>query len=206
MRLLKKGAEADIYLAQYGGRAAVLKIRRRKPYINPQLDERIRRTRTLREAQMISKIKEFGIAAPLVLGLDLGRHEILMQHIRGTVVGRMRASRLAAACGQIGRIAARLHRNGVAHGDMTTSNFIAAGGRVFVIDLGLASRTVRAEDHAVDLRLFKEVLGSAHAGSADAAWRAFAAGYSAVAGRAGLEPMLRRVAEIESRGRYATVV
>lgn len=206
MDLLRRGAEADIYLTEHGGRRAILKVRRRKPYINHALDERIRRTRTLREAQLISAIKGFGVAAPLVLDLDVTRYRIIMQHIRGTVVGTMRTFRLVKACREIGGIAARLHKNGVTHGDMTTSNFILLGSRIFTIDLGLGSKTIRDEDHAVDLRLFKEVLNSAHAACADASWRSFVSGYASVAGRSRLTRILTIVSDIEARGRYAKVV
>lgn len=205
MKLLKKGAEADIYLTEHKGRRAILKVRRRKPYINSKLDERIRKTRTLREAQMISLIKEFGISAPLVLDLDMTRYTILMQYIHGTIVGTMRSLCLINACRKIGRITASLHKNGVVHGDITTSNFIVSGKKIFVIDLGLASKTQRPEDHAVDLRLFKEVLNSVHATSATSAWRAFVSGYVAIIGSARYTKISKIVTNIENRGRYATV-
>ena len=49
------------------------------------------------------------------------------------------------------------------HGDLTTSNFILFRHTVFVIDFGLSHNTIKPEDHAVDLRLIKEILNSAHA-------------------------------------------
>lgn len=206
MKLLKKGAEADIYLTEHCGRRAILKIRRRKPYIDKSLDERIRKTRTLREAQMISLVKGFGVAAPLVLDLDMARHTILMQYIPGKVVGTMRPAALIDACAKIGRAAALLHKNGAVHGDITTSNFIVLRQKLYVIDLGLGSRTQRNEDYAVDLRLFKEILASAHAKSAEAAWKSFVSGYAPVMGRARFAAISKIVTDIEGRGRYATVV
>lgn len=206
VKLLKKGAEADIYLTEHRKRRAILKIRRRKPYINESLDERIRKTRTLREAQMISLVKEFGISAPLVLDLDMTKYSILMEYIPGTIVGSMRSSHLINACRKIGQTIALLHKNGTVHGDITTSNFIVSRQRLYVIDLGLGSRTQRNEDYAVDLRLFKEILNSAHATSADAAWNSFASGYVSVIGKAKFAKTSKIVADIESRGRYATVV
>ncbi len=205
MRLLCRGAEADIYATSHGRHPAILKARRPREYINARLDAKIRRSRTIREAQMISTIKAFGVAAPLVLDLDVGRHRIVMQRIRGTIVGTMRAARLKSACAEIGLIAARLHSNGVVHGDMTTSNFIVSNGRTFVIDLGLSSRSVRDEDCAVDLRLFREVLNSVHADDADSSWKAFVSSYGPALGKARLERVLGIVADIERRGRYATV-
>ena len=61
MKILKKGAEADVYLSSWDGKKSVLKIRKEKKYRNPRLDERIRKQRTIREAQLISDVKTFGI-------------------------------------------------------------------------------------------------------------------------------------------------
>ena len=63
----------------------------------------------------------------------------------------------------IGKLVGILHKNGVMHGDLTTSNFILFKNTVFVIDFGLSQNTIKSEDHAVDLRLIKEILNSAHA-------------------------------------------
>ncbi|MFZ0842517.1 MAG: Kae1-associated kinase Bud32, partial [Nitrosotalea sp.] len=61
MKLLKKGAEADIYITSWNGQNSVLKIRKKKDYRVHSLDTRIRTLRTIREAKMISEAKSFGI-------------------------------------------------------------------------------------------------------------------------------------------------
>ena len=53
MKLLKKGAEADIYLTQWDDSRAILKVRKAKKYRNPILDAKIRKQRTIKESQMI---------------------------------------------------------------------------------------------------------------------------------------------------------
>ncbi|MCY4490413.1 MAG: Kae1-associated kinase Bud32, partial [Thaumarchaeota archaeon] len=63
MRLLKKGAEADIYLTTWDGSDAILKIRKPKEYRNSLLDIKLCRQRTIRESQTISQVKMFGIPA-----------------------------------------------------------------------------------------------------------------------------------------------
>ncbi len=92
------------------------------------------------------------------------------------------------------------------HGDLTTSNFILFKNTVFVIDFGLSQNTIKPEDHAVDLRLIKEILNSAHAKIMEAAWKNFLSGYKSVVGNANYVRITKLVSEIESRGRYATVV
>jgi TP53 regulating kinase-like protein len=99
-----------------------------------------------------------------------------------------------------------MHKNGIMHGDLTTSNFILSNGKIFVIDFGLAIRTTKPEDHAVDLRLFKEILNSAHASEMNKAWTNFLDGYKAQVGTAKFYKVSNLVSIIESRGRYVTVV
>ena len=65
MKILKKGAEADVYLSSWNGKKSVLKIRKEKKYRNPSLDIRIRKQRTIREAQLLSDVKSFGISTPV---------------------------------------------------------------------------------------------------------------------------------------------
>ena len=65
MKLIKKGAEADIYQTQWQNSKAILKIRKSKNYRNPLLDAKIRKQRTIKESQIISQVKSYGIPAPL---------------------------------------------------------------------------------------------------------------------------------------------
>ena len=92
------------------------------------------------------------------------------------------------------------------HGDLTTSNFIQSKDQIFIIDFGLASRTYKSDDHAVDLRLFKEILNSAHAEIFEKAWSNFLSGYKSSVGKERFAKITNKVMIIESRGRYARVV
>ena len=78
--------------------------------------------------------------------------------------------------------------------------------QIFIIDFGLASRTFKSDDHAVDLRLFKEILNSAHAEIFEKAWSNFLIGYKSSVGKERFVKIINKVMIIESRGRYATVV
>ena len=99
-----------------------------------------------------------------------------------------------------------MHKNGIMHGDLTTSNFILYKNMVYVIDFGLSQKTIKSEDHAVDLRLIKEILNSAHAKIMEPAWKNFLLGYKSVVGSTNYLKIINLVSVIESRGRYATVV
>ncbi len=206
MRLIKRGAEGDLYETTWNGKKSVLKIRKKKDYRNPELDARIRRQRTIREAEIIRQVKSFGIAAPVIFLADAVQCRIMMQLIRGRPANCISGKRLVGLCRDFGGIVGRLHENGIMHGDLTTSNFIISAKRTFIIDFGLAMRTSKPEDHAVDLRLFKEILNSAHVGEMRGAWRNFLAGYKSAVGQDRHDTVTGLVAVIEGRGRYATVV
>ena len=66
MKLIKKGAEADIYQSTWNNNNAIFKIRKIKNYRNSLLDSKIRKQRTLKESQILSQVKSFGIPTPLV--------------------------------------------------------------------------------------------------------------------------------------------
>lgn len=206
MKLLKKGAEGDIFLTSWNKKKAILKARKKKNYRNPTLDQRIRKQRTIRESEIISYVKQFGILTPLIYFVDTKNCTILMQHIAGTLVSDLSELKLIKACSEIGRIVGVMHKNGIMHGDLTTSNFIVSQKKMFVLDFGLANKTNKPEDHAVDLRLFKEILTSAHVKIMQKSWSNFLKGYKTVVGATRFNKITNLVTVIESRGRYANVI
>jgi len=206
MKLLKKGAEADIYLTLWNGNKSIIKIREKKDYRNSTLDRKIREQRTIRESSVMSDVKSFGVCSPLVYYVDTKMCRICMQHMEGNLVRDLPNQKMIKACEAIGKIVGKLHKNGIMHGDLTTSNFLSIQNKVFVIDFGLAQRTDKVEDHAIDLRLFKEILNSAHADIMEKSWFGFLKGYKKVVGTSRQNRVLSQILVIERRGRYANVV
>jgi TP53 regulating kinase-like protein len=206
MKLLKKGAEADLYQTKWQDSKAILKIRKVKNYRNFSLDSKIRKQRTIKESQMLSHVKSFGVPSPLVYFVNLDKTSIIMQEIPGKPVHDLPESRIIELSKDIGKLVGTLHKNGVMHGDLTTSNFILFQKTVFVIDFGLSQISIKPEDHAVDLRLIKEILNSAHAKIMLPSWKNFLSGYKSVVGTAYFTKISKLVLDIESRGRYAKVV
>ena len=206
MKLLKKGAEADIYLTTWDNSSAVLKTRKPKEYRNPILDLKIRKQRTIKESQILSEVKFFGIPSPLVYYVDLSKSQIIMQEIPGKPVHDLHPSKIISLSKDIGKLVGIMHKHGIMHGDLTTSNFILYKNKVYVIDFGLSQKTIKSEDHAVDLRLIKEILNSAHAKIMESSWQNFQIGYKSIVGSSKFNKISHLISEIEGRGRYATVV
>jgi len=206
VRLIKKGAEADIYTTNWKNSKAILKIRKTKNYRNQTLDSSLRKQRTIKESQTLSEVKSYGVPTPLVYFVNLEDSSILMQQIPGKPIHDLSNSKIISLLKQTGKIVGILHKNGVMHGDLTTSNFIFFKGKIYLIDFGLSQKTNKPEDHAVDLRLIKEILNSAHATIMKQAWNNFLVGYKSVVGPLKFQKIINLVTIIEGRGRYATVV
>ncbi len=200
-RLLRRGAEADIFLMEWAGGKAISKVRAPKPYRHETLDAAIRRQRTVHEATFMSAAKRAGVASPHVYFVDPVKAEIIMEFVKGKNV---RDAVSPALCYRIGRYAGLLHSRSIIHGDLTTSNFIADGSRLVLLDFGLSHYSERKEDAATDIRLIKEVLTSAHV-TVRKAFDRFTEGYASIVGEKRTRKILDNVEEIEKRGRYARV-
>jgi len=206
MKLVKKGAEADLYQTKWQNSKAILKIRKIKKYRSSLLDSKIRKQRTIKESQMLSLAKSYGVSTPLVYFVNLEKTSITMQEIPGTPVHDLPESKIIELSKDIGKLVGTLHKNGIMHGDLTTSNFILFQKTVFVIDFGLSQISIKPEDHAVDLRLIKEILNSAHAKIMTSSWKNFLIGYKSVVGSIYYTQITKLVSVIENRGRYAQVI
>src|SRR3989475_11983622 len=90
----------------------------------------------------------------------------------------------------IGQIIGRLHRAGIIHGDLTTSNMIVRDGQSVMIDFSLGGKDDGGEAGGVDLHLLKEGLGSAHARAASY-YRGAVRGYRRTMGKAPDEGMAK---------------
>ncbi|MBI1974040.1 Kae1-associated serine/threonine protein kinase [Candidatus Micrarchaeota archaeon] len=194
--LIYRGAEAELWKHDYLGIPCVHKVRVPKSYRVKELDERIRSQRVKTEAQLITQAHDV-VETPRVLDVDLKKKSITLELVEGS---RLRDTIEAAPniARAVGIAVAALHGLGIVHGDLTTSNIIMRRSPVF-IDFGLAYRSDRLEDKAVDLTVFKKMLLSTHFRKFREIWGDFYAGYASQ----GDERVLRRIEKIEARARYA---
>lgn len=204
-RLIAKGAEADLVLMEWNGLTALAKRRNPKKYRHPELDRRMRRTRTKIEADIIHRAKLNGVPTPLLYQVDPEEAVIVMEYVDGVkvrdAVDEMTEADRRQLFKRIGVYAGRLHGAGVIHGDLTTSNILKRGERLVFIDFGLAEVSVEVEKRGVDLNLMDRMLTSTHYRHREELLAVFLEGYREVLG-AEADDAVTRMEEVARRGRY----
>jgi len=215
MELIKQGAEAKIYLADFEeyfgvdllpGERVIVKHRIPKRYRIKEIDEKLRKERTVREARVLHRAKEFGVNCPYVYEVNLRDMIIVMEFIKGErlkeLLEKVQMEERLKLCREVGRQIGRLHEAGIVHGDLTTSNMILREGKVYLIDFGLADFDPTLEAQGVDLHLLKRAMESTHYTWFEKGFEAVLEGYAEVRGREKSEEIRAKIEEIESRGRY----
>jgi len=208
-KLIKKGAEACLYLADWHGRKVIIKRRFPKKYRAPALDKQIRAYRTMHEPQLMHEAKRAGVPTPTIYLVDTENATIIMKFIEGEQVKQLLAkvseNTRQTLCRQIGELIGKLHKNGIIHGDLTTSNMIKTPeGKIFFVDFGLGEKTWELEARGVDLHLMKRALQSTHFQYAEKCFNAIIEGYASVLGVDEVKNVSDKIREIERRGRYIT--
>jgi N6-L-threonylcarbamoyladenine synthase/protein kinase Bud32 len=198
--LIYRGAEAELWKSDYLGFPAVEKHRIPKTYRIKEIDDRIRKERIVLETNMLVNAKK-AVKTPHIFDVDLKKKSLLMEFIAGDKVKdlfmREADERISK---KIGENVAALHNASIVHGDLTTSNMILDGaGDIYFIDFGLASKSEKVEDKAVDLVVFKKMLKSTHYKHFNEIWGAFLEGYSRYKGAV---EVVKKITEVEKRARY----
>ena len=206
LELIYKGAEAYLYRSVFLGMDVIIKYRIPKPYRDSLLDKRIRRDRTVLEARIIARVKELGVPTPTLLMVDLSRSIIVMEYIHGKrlkeLISEENIELIEKYVREVGRSIGIMHKAGVVHGDLTTSNIIVREGTPYIIDFGLAQYSEELEDQGVDIHLFLRSLESTHPRFANKLFEAFIHGYEEIVGYQRKKLVLDKVKEIRMRGRY----
>lgn len=161
-----QGAEATLTAGLYLGRLAVVKRRQPKGYRIEELEATITRARMRNEARLMRRARVAGVDVPVVLAADPPAQTIVLEylgrHALRSTYDAMPAARRRATARKAGRAAGLLHKAGVVHGDLTTSNMIVRGDRLYLIDFSLGRVADDTEDRAVDLKAFKDSFVATH--------------------------------------------
>jgi Kae1-associated kinase Bud32 len=191
MEIIAGGAEAVISLDG----DTIIKTRVHKRYRHKEIDETLIRDRTRTEARLMSEARRCGVPTPIIK--DVTYSEIKMEYIDGDPLKNVITPALSELAGEI---VGKLHSCGLVHGDLTTSNMIFLGGKLFLIDFGLAYIDRTLEARGVDIHVLFQTFESTHDYHEELI-EAFKKGYSRIL--PGADEVIKRVKEIESRGRYA---
>jgi N6-L-threonylcarbamoyladenine synthase/protein kinase Bud32 len=197
-----RGAEAVVDVDD-----VVTKRRVPKAYRHPDLDARLRETRTRSEARLTHAARGIGVPTPVVREIDDVEGTLVFERVGDRDLARALTPERVRA---VGAHLAAIHDAGFVHGDPTTRNVRVTGddtggedtdspdGRVWLIDFGLGYHTEQVEDYAMDLHVFDQSLVGTARDPAPLR-EALRAGYAATAGD---DRVLDQLEAVEGRGRY----
>ncbi len=229
MKKIAQGAEAIIYL----NKNKIIKHRISKSYRHPELDKQIIKQRTKAETKILNKVSKI-IDSPKpeenksgASGWGVGlrnENKILMPFIDGKKLSqhldKFSLTKQKQIIKQIAQSVAKLHKENIVHGDLTTSNMIyvenkkikggnsvlqvGAGGekgKVYFIDFGLAFQNAKIEDKGIDIHLLKQALEAKHFQNWKILFSEFEKTYKKENSKEA-KKILERLKAIEKRGRY----
>ncbi len=196
-KVIGRGAEAIIYKDG----SAVIKSRIEKNYRLAEIDKRLRKYRTRREAKILDKLKAINFPAPKLLSFCDKEMLIEMEHVEGEKLRDiLNEGNCINLSKDLGKKIAILHNNGIIHGDLTTSNMILRNNDLHFIDFGLSFFSDKIEDKAVDLHLLRQALESKHYLIWKKCFDAILDEYSK--NNPQYNEIFNRLKKVESRGRY----
>ena len=199
-KVLQQGAEAKIILSN----DFIIKDRIKKSYRIKELDDKIRKQRTKAEAKLLEKASRIINAPKPFFTPDF--YQIKMPFIQGKKLSENLDSfsleKQKEICMEIGEEIAKLHKEDIIHGDLTTSNMILVENReakTYFVDFGLGYISKKIEDKAVDLHLLKQALEARHFKNWKILFEEIVKGYGNYEES---NRVLGRLKAVEKRGRY----
>lgn len=175
--LVFQGAESRVYSGRYRSKLAIMKERFEKKYRLPELDRKLTRERIRAEIKAYEKISkkcpQLAALMPIILFSD-DRTLVMTKLEDACNVSQFiqqnessdQAEVIQAILVKLGVVIAKIHKCGIIHGDLTTSNFmvktIHAQQEMIPIDFGLSTSSTTDEDRAVDLYVLERAFESSH--------------------------------------------
>ena len=198
------GAEAEIRLSSYMGIKTVQKMRIPKSYRIKEIDSYLISSRTKEESKLMTESRLYGVSVPIIYDVDLEGGIITMEYLEGRrikdILNNLDEEERIHICRKIGVGIARLHNNGIIHGDITTSNMILMDDRIHFIDFGLGGKNSEVEAKGVDLHVLMEAFESTHC-LYSKCFDCVLEGYKKEL-RSDAELVFKKIDEIVRRGRY----
>ncbi len=199
MHFIGRGAEAILYKKN----SYLVKKRIKKGYRIKEIDEKLRKQRTIKETNLMTKARRNHANVPVIIEKDMEEFKIVMEFIDGEIIKncleKLDKKKLNFVCKEIGENITKLHFAGIIHGDLTTSNMIIKNGKLYIVDFGLGKFSKRIEDYAIELHLVKRALISKHNKLGEEVFEKIIKNYNIKE----KEKVLERLEKIQKRGRYS---
>jgi TP53 regulating kinase and related kinases len=200
MKLIAQGAEAKLFKDNN----QLIKHRIKKDYRIDEIDEKLRKQRTRKEAKILYKLSEFGFTpkpiSPEKKKIKKATDKITMDFIDGiTLRDCLNKKNYKKLATELAQKIAILHNKNIIHGDLTTSNFIYKN-KIYIIDFGLSYESTKVEDKAVDLHLLHQALKSKHSEFYKEMFNEFLKVYKKQTTNS--KQILERLDKVSKRGRY----
>jgi len=216
-QLFKQGAEAKLYTGTFLGQDVVVKERFSKKYRHPALDSQLTKDRHKAEVRALLRCKQIGVCVPTMYLCDNITTTIIMQNMANSITARdfinnmleqNNKAELSKLAMLIGETVAKMHSNGLIHGDITTSNILVISSdtsiNLAMIDFGLSFQEGVAEDKGVDLYVLERAFLSTHPNTEEI-FEEILDAYKKKAGKQAGE-VFKKFEEIRLRGRKRTMV
>lgn len=211
MELIAKGAESNLYRDG----EVLIKERIKKEYRIREIDEKLRKRRTLSESRLLKRLKKEKVNVPDIVGVDEQNFKIFMKFIDGGLMKNIEIENnkenISNIAIELGRQIAKIHCLNVIHNDLTTTNIIISHNaankenkeKIYIIDFGLSFTSQRDEDKATDLVVLESSLNATGFGFL---FEDIINGYKEEYEKAGLkdkaDQILKRFKEVKKRVRY----
>ncbi|KAM4582720.1 EKC/KEOPS complex subunit TP53RK [Fundulus diaphanus] len=218
--LIKQGAEARLYRADFLGKPTIIKERFHKCYRHPELQDKLNYRRTVHEVRSILRCRRAGISAPVVYFVDYKYHCIFLEEIICSLTLRDHINSIQQCnpCAdqslyklaeRIGQILAKMHNENVIHGDLTTSNMLLrhrpedTEPELVLIDFGLSYISALPEDKGVDLFVLEKAFLSTHPNT-DMLFKKLLKSYTATSKMSAA--VIKKLDEVRLRGRKRSMM
>jgi len=199
-KIIHQGAEAIIIQKENN----IIKKRIEKKYRIKKIDEKLRKLRTRSEGKLLTRASKV-ISVPKIIKIDEKEKEIILEFIQGQKLSEclndFSLKKQKQISKEIGKNIAKLHKEDIIHGDLTTANMILSKNKIYFFDFGLGYISKKIEDRAVDLHLLKEIFNAGHFKHFQELFQEILKGYKEE-NKEESEKVIQRLEKVAKRGRY----
>jgi Kae1-associated kinase Bud32 len=83
MQIIKRGAEAILYLDEFESQKVLVKERIKKSYRIGQIDQKLRKERTRKEVKLLTEARKVGVGTTKIFHVDESNSKIIMEFFDG---------------------------------------------------------------------------------------------------------------------------